>query len=209
MTARISQRQSFWRFSSSALYICRSCSRSTSFRGWFASRTPRCSIVSTCSGVVLLSRGSRLTANDDDPPACRPCRRPASIVFRQRTRLAASHRHGGAVRLVDDHALVGVVRDGQRHPVADALIGRDRTGRGIPRLEQGRHERHELRRPGELAVGAVASRWPARRACPLPIDFSTTAASPVSNRASTRASPSLSPSMRRYFQKRILVKSLN
>ena len=35
------------------------------FREWFARRTPNCSIVSTGSGAVLLSRGSRLTANDD------------------------------------------------------------------------------------------------------------------------------------------------
>ena len=91
----------------------------------FASRQPNCSRVSTCSGAVLLSSGSRFTAND---------RAPSRGVDRVDARAGRSRRRRGApaatvddrpVRLVDDQAL------GRRRPRPAAA--RDRGPGGSPR----------------------------------------------------------------------------
>ena len=154
MAARISQRQSFWRFSSSALYICRSCSRSTFFREWFASRQPNCSSVSTCKrrGLAL----QRIEVDGERPRAVRRVDRvDAGLVVSSKNALAGGDRHDRPVRLVDDQCLGGV----RRRPAA----ARDRRprdsppphGRGSRASSKAVIKRHELRRPRELAVGRL------------------------------------------------------
>ncbi len=205
IAARIKARQSFWRPSSSAFCNCRRCSRSSaSLDGPAASRQPSCSRVSTPSGAVLLSTGSRLTANDSRArSASRSRRRPAGRS-RRRTSAPASRAtvEPSGLRIV---TLLGA---GQRHAVADGQAGQlDRRRASGLRAGAAISGTNFDDRASWLSTGFQPLARTTSR--PLPTGFSTTAGSPPSNRARTRASPRASGSIRRCFQKRILVKSLN
>ena len=118
IAARISGRQSFWRPSSSAFCICRITSRSASMRdALIARRQPNCSSVSTSRGAVLLSAGSRFTANSRAPWRSRPRRRRAASVS---VNVEAPRREPRrrAVRLADGDGPFG-----QRHALLDEPVG--------------------------------------------------------------------------------------
>ena len=190
MAARISQRQSFWRPSSSAFRICRSCSRSTRF----ARRSPAGS---------RTAPGSRRPAGRSCSPAGRGSPRtrrgPSASVDRVDAGLVGpgERRRRPARRRRSSRRACGrpVARSGIVDGVGRARGSLDEVAR---RVGPGRFEARRAAPPSAARTSTTAragcrpgpSRWPARRAAPCPIAFSITAGSPPSNRATTRASPS-------------------
>ncbi len=175
---------------------------------WFASRQPNCSSVSTSSGAVLLSSGIEVDGERRRARrACRPCRRRADPCRRRtRCRRRSSRRRRPAC---------GRSCPWRRRPRRAAAPGRRRVdcaapnGRGLsePPASADINGTNFDDRASWLSAGCQ----PLARttSLPLPIGFSMTAASPVLEPRQHARVAERSPSMRRYFQKWILVKSLN
>ena len=158
MAARISQRQSFWRFSSSAFCICRSCSWSSQLPGRdgspAGSRTVPGSRRARATSCSPAGRGSRrTTARAVGPRPSRSCRRRAGRS--RRTSCSPAPAGRWCRRACGRPAPASACpRRRQRDAVADRCGSPRRTGAGSS-LEQRRHQGDELRRPRELAVGRV------------------------------------------------------
>ena len=188
IAARISQRQSFWRPSSSALYICRRCFAVDRLPG-HGSPDERRTLLDRLDGQrrgLALERikidGERRCA----PPACRPCRRR---VDRWRQRCACGERSSRSLRpACDDHALDRLIAGGKRHRLADAHDWPTTPAAASDSSKADISGTNFDDRASWLSAGCQ----PLARttSLPLPSVFSITAASLFSNRASTRDSPS-------------------